>query len=71
MAVKKYRVWLYVDCSMEEMIDKNTLKKQYGGDFNKVMEWLYNSDGIGIFKDNPKFSHTEALDYTRKYGDDK
>lgn len=33
------------------MIDSEALQSEYGGDLNKVMQYLYEQEGTGIFNE--------------------
>jgi len=52
----KYTATFQVKFDPEMMCDKDELKKTFGGSWDKVIEWLYKEEGIGIFNEDLEFT---------------
>jgi len=43
-----------VEFDPEQMVDEDTLDKDFDGDWFKFMKWLYDSEDMGIFDKRPE-----------------
>jgi hypothetical protein len=51
----KKKIIFEVEFETEDMCDKETLKKEYRSDWNRLMRYLYKSEGLGLFSKPLKF----------------
>jgi hypothetical protein len=56
----KLKAILETEFDSEVMCDETTLKEEYDGDWNKLMSYLVQEEGMGIF-DEIKFVRVEEL----------
>ena len=53
--IKKYTAIFHVKFNPDDMCDKETLEKDFDGDWNKLIKWLYDQEGFGMFDGEFKF----------------
>lgn len=58
---EKIKVTIEHILDTDSVIDKKTLKSDYNGDWLKLMQEMYDFEGVGIFDDKGKIAKVEII----------